>query len=450
MSRRLITAVTTLVAIVSIALALPLGIAINNNHKEEFIRNLELNTISTASVMSSQPYIDWSKTAAIAAVETGARVVVVDSELNLIIDSELSPLNRSFSRPEIVNALSGTLSSNIRYSITLATDLRYVAAPITQNYQVVGVVRLSLPENTVNATVFRSQLGLLVFVLLIIGVAASISLIIARSVSKPVDNLTKIIGQLESDLSIRADENSGPDEVKQAAKTLNQTTSRLEDLLKRTERVAEEASHHLRSPLTSIRLRLETIVDISADAEIKSHAEAALNETDRLANRISQVLALTKADSSSNRFVTEPLSELVRNQVQLLAPRWEEKNLDIKLDLQDCDVYVPIGVSSQIVNELISNAINYAHSKIEISLKAVNEMAELTISDDGIGLPDKETANQIFDRFYRAKNAVPGGSGLGLALVKESAISAGGNAWVNQDTNRTGLSLTVTLPLSQQ
>lgn len=450
MSRRLITAVTTLVAIVSIALALPLGIAINNNHKEEFIRNLELNTISTASVMSSQPYIDWSKTAAIAAVETGARVVVVDSELNLIIDSELSPLNRSFSRPEIVNALSGTLSSNIRYSITLATDLRYVAAPITQNYQVVGVVRLSLPENTVNATVFRSQLGLLVFVLLIIGVAASISLIIARSVSKPVDNLTKIIGQLESDLSIRADENSGPDEVKQAAKTLNQTTSRLEDLLKRTQRVAEEASHHLRSPLTSIRLRLETIVDISADAEIKSHAEAALSETDRLAIRISQVLALTKADSSSNRFVTEPLSELVRNQVQLLAPRWEEKNLDIKLDLQDCDVYVPIGVSSQIVNELISNAINYAHSKIEISLKAVNEMAELTISDDGIGLPDKETANQIFDRFYRAKNAVPGGSGLGLALVKESAISAGGNAWVNQDTNRTGLSLTVTLPLSQQ
>lgn len=450
MSRRLITAVTTLVAIVSIALALPLGIAINNNHKEEFIRNLELNTVSTASVMSSQPYIDWAKTAAIAAVETGARVVVVDSELNLIIDSELSPLNRSFSRPEIVNALSGTLSSNIRYSITLATDLRYVAAPITQNYQVVGVVRLSLPENTVNATVFRSQLGLLVFVLLIIGVAASISLIIARSVSKPVDNLTKIIGQLESDLSIRADENSGPDEVKQAAKTLNQTTSRLEDLLKRTERVAEEASHHLRSPLTSIRLRLETIVDISADAEIKSHAEAALSETDRLANRISQVLALTKADSSSNRFVTEPLSELVRNQVQLLAPRWEEKNLDIKLDLQDCDVYVPIGVSSQIVNELISNAINYAHSKIEISLKAVNEMAELTISDDGIGLPDKETANQIFDRFYRAKNAVPGGSGLGLALVKESAISAGGNAWVNQETNKTGFSLTVTLPLSQQ
>lgn len=449
MTKRLIISVTSLVAVVSFALSIPLGIAINNNHKEEFVRGLELNTVSTASVMSSQPYVDWSRTAAIAASTTGARVVVVDSNFDLIIDSDLSPLNRSFSRPEILNAFLGKLSSNIRYSTTLATDLRYVAAPITQNYEIVAVVRLSMPEDTVNSTVIRSQLGLFAFVLLIIGAAAITALLIARSIARPVDKLTKVIAVLENDLSTRADESAGPIEIRVAAKTLNQTTARLEDLLKRTQRVAEEASHHLRSPLTSIRLRLESIADISNDHEIKESAEAAIGEVDRLANRISQVLALAKTDSNTAKFVAEPLAEIIRNQVQLLSPKWESKGIEINLDLVDVDVFVPIGISGQIANELISNAIEYAKSRVTISLDIKGKFAEMTITDDGVGLPDIESENRLFERFYRAKNASSGGSGLGLALVKESAIGSGGNAWINKNQSESGLSLTVSLPIYQ-
>lgn len=447
MTKRLVLSVTALVAIVSIALSVPLGTAINNNQKEEFVRSLELSTVSTASIMSSQPYIDWSQTAALTAVQTGARVIVVDSNFNLLLDSELSPLNRPFSRPELINALGGKLSSSIRYSSTLATELRYVAAPIIQNYQVIAVVRLSLPENSVNATVLRSQLGLLGFVLLVIIAAGILSYTISRSIAKPVDQLTKVISDVAMNLSVRANEKTGPAEVRAAAIALNQTVTRLDELLMRTQRVAEEASHHLRSPLTSVRLRLENILETTTDRSVSTDAAAAIGEVDRLTTRINQVLALTKVDSGKSEVVTEPLAEIVRNQIQITEPIWAEKHLTIDTKLIESDVQVSLGAANQIVNELLTNAINYAKSKITIDLEHSNGFANLKVSNDGPGLLPPEDSERIFDRFYRAKNAISGGSGLGLALVRESARQVGGDAQVIPSD--TGFVISVLLPLKQ-
>jgi signal transduction histidine kinase len=72
----------------------------------------------------------------------------------------------------------------------------------------------------------------------------------------------------------------------------------------------------------------------------------------------------------------------------------------------------------------------------------------LTVSDDGLGLPEGEGFTQIFDRFYRASNSHPGGSGLGLALVQESARMAGGDAWAEAVPVGSGLRISVRLPLT--
>lgn len=449
MTRRLVIAMTTLVAVIALALAIPLGLAISNYERENFLGSLEFDTLTTASFMSSQPYIDWQATADATADRTGARVVVVDSDVTLVADSDSSGLDRMFDRPEIEAALAGELASDVRPSVTLNDDLRYVAAPIIQNFKVVAVVRLSLSESAVDSEVLIAELWLIAFVASVILAAALVAWFLSRSIARPVDALTEVVELMPQDLSIRADEMHGPKEIRQAATALNATTSRLEGLVSRTQRVAADASHHLRSPLTGVRLRLEAISDLSTDPEVTSNADSAIAEVDRLAHRIDQILQLTRSDSGMLNMRKESLSEIVRDRVEAASVIAEEKDIEIRMELEDCTVTVPSGTCSRIIDELLGNALKYAHSEITVRVQIDGEFSELTVSDDGPGLPEGEVFTRIFERFYRAADSHQGGSGLGLALVQESARMAGGDASAEGVVTGSGLRILVRLPLSR-
>lgn len=440
---------TTLVAVIALALAIPLGIAISNYERENFLSDLEFNTLTTASLMSSQPYIDWQTSADSTADRTGARVVVVNSDLTLVADSDSSGVDRIFDRPEIEAALAGELASDVRPSVTLNDDLRYVAAPIIQNFKVVAVVRLSLSESAVSSAVLIAELWLIAFVASVIFAAGLVAWLLSRSIARPVDALTKVVELMPQDLSIRADEKHGTKEIRHAATALNATASRLEGLLSRTQRVAADASHHLRSPLTGVRLRLEAISDLSQDSEVTSNADAAIAEVDRLAHRIDQILLLTRSDSGMLNMRQESLGEIVRGRVEAATMIAQEKGIVIHADLEDCNVRVPSGTCSRIIDELLGNALKYAESEIDVQVRVNGVFAELTVSDNGSGLPAGEDFTRIFNRFYRATNSQPGGSGLGLALVQESARLAGGDASAEESTSESGLRILVRLPLTR-
>lgn len=448
MTRRLVIAMTTLVAVIALALAIPLGIAISNYERESFLSDLEFDTLTTASVMSSQPYIDWQVTADATADRTGARVVVVDSGLTLVADSDTTGVDRAFDRPEIEAALAGELASDVRPSVTLGEDLRFVAAPIVQNFTVVAVVRLSLSESAVDSQVLVAELWLIAFVASVIFAAGLVAWFLSRSLARPVDSLTNVIELMPQDLSIRADEKHGTKEIRHAATAVNATAARLEGLLSRTQRVAADASHHLRSPLTGVRLRLEAISDVSKDPEVTSNADAAIAEVDRLAHRIDQILLLTRSDSGMINLRQESLSEIVRNRVDAAMVIAQEKGISIHANVEDCTVTVSFGTCARIIDELLGNALKYADSEVVVNLARTGDFCELTVSDDGAGLPAEDDYTQIFDRFYRASNSHPGGSGLGLALVQESARMAGGDAWAQGVPVGSGLRISVRLPIT--
>jgi signal transduction histidine kinase len=254
---------------------------------------------------------------------------------------------------------------------------------------------------------------------------------------------------MPQDLSIRADENHGTKEIRHAASALNSTASRLEGLLSRTQRVAADASHHLRSPLTGVRLRLEAISDLSQDPEVTTNADAAIAEVDRLAHRIDQILLLTRSDSGMLNMRQESLSEIVRDRVEAATMIAQEKGIAIHADLEDCNVRVPSGTCSRIIDELLGNALKYAESEVDVHVRVNGVFAELTVSDNGPGLPAGEDFTRIFNRFYRATNSQPGGSGLGLALVQESARLAGGDASADNSASESGLRILVRFPLAR-
>jgi signal transduction histidine kinase len=436
-----------LVAVVAVALAIPLSIVVSQDQRAAFVSDLEIETLATASVLASAPQFDWQKITEQAAQQSGARVVVVDPELQLIADSDSSGVDRSFDRPEIDQALVGLLASDARYSQTLMQDLRYVAAPIVQNFQTVGAVRLSLSEASVDQIVRETQLWLAVFVLAVIVGASLIGVLAARSATGPLNRLADVAARLPDDLSLRAASDSGPTEVRSVASALNVTAARLAGILSRTQRVGADASHHLRTPLTAMRLRLEAIEETSDQSEVVGEAQAAIAEIDRLTRRIDQILALAKSDAADADQIPVNVMEVVVERVAELRSAGEARGIEVLVDGED-DAWAlaPAGVIDRIVDELVGNAFSYAKTEIDVSVRIESGSVLLTVSDDGLGVsPDEREL--IFERFNRGAAAVHGGSGLGLALVRESARAGGGDAWIDVRAGG-GFSVIVRWPLS--
>ena len=421
-------AMTMIAVTVAVALALPLLSVVAQNEQTALISELEVQTLSTASLLSSQPYKQWTATVDASPAREGERVVVVSQLLELVADSDHSGLERAFNRPEIRKALRGKMASDVRMSQTLGMELRYVAAPVVKDELVVAAVRFSMPEELVQNAVRRTSFVLALFVFAVAFLAAVVAWLVGSSMSAPVRALAEVAKRLPDDLALRADETAGPDEVRRVASALNDTARRLFDLVKRTERVAADASHHLRTPLTGIRLRIEAIADTATDAEVAKQADYALAEVDRLNHRIDQVLALARADAASEHRVPTPVSSVVLARIAAFAPIIASSGLTLEQDVPpDLIALSTSGTVARMVDELLSNAQQYARSRIQVRLERQGNTVRLSVADDGPGVPETECEN-IFNRFIRGSGAVPGGTGLGLALVRESAQMCGGNA----------------------
>jgi len=446
-TRRLVLVMTAVAALVAIALAVPMVLLVANDQRAAFVADLEVETLSAASVLSSEPVAQWAGTVESVASSTGARVVVVDDSLLLIADSDNSGLDRSFDRPEIQSALDGSLTSDIRYSATLATDLRYVAAPVVKGQRVVAAVRLSLPEDQVVAAVRRTQGWLAVFVVAVVVAAAGIAWLLARSIAAPLEDVADVARVLPEDLALRAQDDRGPREVREVASALNSTASRLGDMIDRAERVAADASHHLRTPLTGVRLRLEAIEETSEDPAIVAEAAAATAEVDRLTRRIDQVLALAKSDAAALAPEDIDVTAVVADRVAASELLATDRGLAIGADIEaDVRVRAVMGSVARAADEIIGNALSYARSRIDVSVHREQAFGVLRVEDDGPGIPSAERS-RVLQRFIRGSSAAPGGSGLGLALVAESAAATGGAVAVGESALG-GCSIEVRWPLA--
>jgi signal transduction histidine kinase len=418
---------TAVAALVAVALAVPMVLLVASDQRSAFVSQLEVETLAAASVLASQPQSAWPDTVEDISAQAAARVVVVDDSLVLVADSDNTGLDRSFDRPEVQSALEGSLTSSVRFSDTLGADLRYVAAPVVKDERVVAAVRLSLPETAVTDAVRRTELWLGVFVIAVVLAAALVAWLLARSIAAPLEDVADIARVLPEDLDLRAEEGRGPKEVRDVATALNSTAGRLGDMISRAQRVAADASHHLRTPLTSIRLRLEAIEDTADDPRIRGEAAAATAEVDRLTRRIDQVLALAKSDASTLGAVNSDASLLVADRIAAADPLAVERNVVIESNIEpDLVVRTLPGLVGRSVDELLGNALAYARSRVIVSLAPSADLVILRVEDDGPGVSESDRG-RIFERFARGSAANPGGSGLGLALVSEGAVASGGS-----------------------
>ena len=346
---------------------------------------------------------------------TGARVVIVDRRGYAMVDTSARVRGpESFaSRPEIAGALAGKYPRGVRDSTTLHERLLFVAVPIASGGKVHGAVRVTYPYSAVDARIRHYWLILALIGAVVLAGAAVVGLGLARFVTRPLRGLEEAAAAVgEGQLDARAPEREGPPEVRSLAVAFNGTVTKLSRLLRSQGEFVADASHELRSPLTALRLRLESLPP-SRDRD------AALHEADRLRDLVDGMLTLARADAGTEASTRVDASALMRERVEAWLPLAEEHRVALVTELDGpLPVRAAPGRLAQVLDNLLANALEASPDggTVKLSARADSPWVELHLSDEGPGL-SPEQRQRAFDRFWRAGSGA-GGSGIGLAIVR--------------------------------
>jgi two-component system sensor histidine kinase SenX3 len=216
-------------------------------------------------------------------------------------------------------------------------------------------------------------------------------------------------------------------------------------------------SHELKTPVGAIRLLAEAMADASHDPEaVERFSGRMITEGDRLSRLVQQIIELSRlqGDEPLEAPVVVDVDDVISRSVD--ASLMDASNKNIKLVTGGTPGLRIFGNEEQVavaVTNLVANAVTYsgADSTVLVSTKGDDDMVDISVVDQGIGIPHDEL-DRIFERFYRvdpARHRSTGGTGLGLSIVKHVAATHGGDVRV-WSLEGQGSTFTLSLPRSRQ
>jgi signal transduction histidine kinase len=435
-TRRLLASYLTITALVLALLVIPLGLTFAGREQDRLATDLERDATVLGSfsedALERGADTDLQEAAEEYAEHTGARVVIVDADGVSVADSDApSGGPRDFStRPELATALEGERTDGVRHSETLGSDLMYVAIPVSSGGVVHGAVRISYPTSEIDRRVRDNWIRLGLLSLGVLALVALVGVALARSVTRPVTRLKRATAALASgDLGERVPVDRGPPELRSLGRSFNVMAARLQELMRVQRAFVADASHQLRTPLTALRLRLENL-EASSDAPRSDDLDAAIAETARLSRLVDGLLLLARGEGDRPSCERADLAEVAAERQRIWEPLASERQVELRFAATGATSALAVpGSAEQMLDNLIDNALEVspAGSTIEVRVVGGDEKAELHVIDQGPGL-DADARRRAFDRFWRAADSSPGGSGLGLAVVRQLATSCDGEA----------------------
>lgn len=401
------------------------------------------------------------------------RITLVDKRTGeAVFDNEVvkMPDGNYLTSPEIKAALDDSRGRAFVKSLAPSTNQEYFFS--TQ----VGptmIVRTGAPLYSVTVGKFlegdRTFLWVMLLALVIVGVLTWFA---TRAIGGTIKRLQKFARDAESGMRIYDTEDFPNDELGSIASTivrlfvrLQQTTAerdRQQLLLMEEEenkqRIKRELTnninHELKTPVASIQVTLETLMDYPDLPEAKRTQllERCESNARRLVTLLRDISTITRMDDGKSLIGRETvnLSKVVEDLVQDATARAADKGMEIYDSLPpSVEIKGNVGLLESIFRNLIENAIAYSGgSKLTISmLEASPEMYTIIVADNGSGIAE-EHLPRLFERFYRidkGRSRQMGGTGLGLAIVKNAAQFHGGDVSVsNRSTG--GLEFILTFP----
>lgn len=291
--------------------------------------------------------------------------------------------------------------------------------------------------------------------LLMIIVVISISIFISQKISKPIIVVSKMTDSLKRggyDQTLEYE--SSIVEIDNLVNSINDLSKELYNMEKLRKRLTSDISHELRTPLTSIQTHLEAMID-GIWEPTEERLISVNEEVIRISHLVDELKNLAKYDSDKNKLnISEvDLEQLIKNIIYNNESFALEKNIKIEYNLEKIKAHIDKEKISQVIVNLISNAIRYTNcncerlGKIIIRLYKEENLIKISVKDNGIGIP-KKSLDYIFERFYRVDKSRcrnTGGTGVGLTICKSIIDLHNGNIEVKSEVNK-GSKFIVSIP----
>ena len=378
------------------------------------------------------------------------RTVVVDEVGEAVYDSAGSQAGELESG-DIITALDG--KTVFRSDYNGENFLSSCAIPISRQGAITGAVYL-LERDTERAEIIQdTQSQIRVISVIVILVVVTLALVFSSTIIRRIQALAVSMRIVAAgDYSHRL-YTTGRDELSDLGREFNQLTERLDSTERQRRRFVSDASHELKTPLASIRLLSDSIVqnENMDAATMREFVTDIGNEAERLQRTTEKLLDLSRLDDDI-QVMPEPvdMKQVAVDAMVLLRPLADERQVRIRCDLADgCVVMATVDDMFHIIFNLIENAIKYnvTGGSVFLSLRGDEDEIKFTVEDTGIGIPEEDRYN-IFTRFYRvdkARSREAGGSGLGLGIVHDAVKAHGGSIMVGENKPQ-GSRFTVSFP----
>jgi two-component system, OmpR family, sensor kinase len=435
---RLVWSFTYVLLVVIVALTVPLAIVLRDRARSELEALALTNAHSIAGLLDARQLRAGDAQDRLSReierfADVAGRVVVIDEQGIVVADSAGEDVGQQFAtpgRPEVVSALRSIASAATRMSQDEGGDIAVAAAPVIDEGRLVGAVRVSRSVADVQSNVTRATVAIAAVGAAGLLAGLVLAFVLAGSLARPLSRLAGAARRLgRGELETRAGRVEGWDEVEALAGSFDEMAGRMERTVRAQREFVANASHQLRTPLTGMKLRLESAAASAADPSVAEEIRAADAEADRLAGIVDRLLTMAR-DIEDGLEAHVDVADAVARAVD----RWQDRaaRADARLsakgehavalsDPRDLD---------QVLDVVLDNAIAYAPGLIELRTGRADSRVILTLQDHGAGIAHEELP-RVTERFYRGRGAPPGGSGLGLAIAKELVEKWGGRLEVS-------------------
>ncbi|MCG7406664.1 HAMP domain-containing histidine kinase [Paenibacillus sp. ACRRX] len=318
----------------------------------------------------------------------------------------------------------------------------------------------SSPLSNISATIrvveaqknFSNQSLTVMTIIILVGIGGTY-MMVGRAL-RPLSELNEAVkGIHELNLEQRIPVPSSKDELGSLSVSFNRMLDRLDRSFARQRRFAADAAHELKTPLTTIKTSIQVLQldQYPTMEDYKLNAEVTQQSTDRLIQVVDNLLELALEDSTTydDLIGIYDMFKRIRRELQPLA---DQHQVSIGIHKCTCQLNGNYAMLYSAIFNLVANAVKYNKpgGKVELLTSTEHEYLTLTVSDQGVGIPEHEI-DLIFEPFYRvdkSRSRAIAGTGLGLALVKSIITKHHGTIKV-QSIEGIGTTMQVTLPIRQ-
>lgn len=397
-----------------------------------------LNSTSIASIVGQMESLKVS------------RLIVTDQAAKILYDSADEALGSYSLLPEILTAIDGNDVCFWNYHD--GTTNTRAATPIVYYGTIVGSVYMAEFETAQGAMIQSLQKTILQITLLLEIIVMLFSAAFANTFSRRLNRIMTSMRIIQEGDYTHKVNMGGNDELTILGDEFNDLTERLQTSEQKRSRFVSDASHELKTPLASIKLLSDSILQYDMDIEtVREFVGDIGDEAERLNRMTAKLLSLTKAEgvpSEESEIIL--MAPTINRVARMLRPNALKDKISFHLELdEDSPILILEDDLYQIVFNLMENGIKYniPGGSLTVSLTREEDNAVLKVTDTGMGIPE-EAVGHVFERFFRvdkARSRATGGSGLGLAIVRTIVQRNRGEIHVSSVVGQ-GTTFTVTFP----